>query len=210
VENNLWGTTGASGSQCTTFSSSSGTSVAWSSTWSWDKASGGVKSYANADVVNGKNKQLSAIGTIPSVWSWNYNSGVQVGDVAYDIWTSASPSGAHAYEIMIWLAAYGDAQPISYNYNSSGKAVPIASSITIGSYRFALYAGSNSDWTVYSFIASSTVTSFSGDVKAFFTYLINNGHIASSQYLVQLQAGIEATVGSNAVFTVDKYSAVIN
>jgi xyloglucan-specific endo-beta-1,4-glucanase len=63
---------------------------------------------------------------------------------------------------------------------------------------------------VYSYVPTSTINSFSGDVKAFFTYLISNQGFSSSQYLVSVGAGSEPTTGSNAVFTVSKYSMVIS
>lgn len=71
VYNNLWGESAAtSGSQCTTVSSDSGTTVAWSTSWSWAGGAGSVKSYANAVVTEATKKQLSAITSIPSTWKY--------------------------------------------------------------------------------------------------------------------------------------------
>lgn len=100
---------------------------------------------------------------------------------------------------MVWLAAYGGAGPIS----STGSAIATA---TIGSYTFKLYSGTNGDTTVYSFVSTSTVTSFTGDLNLFFQYLIDNEGISSSLYITSLQAGTEPFTGSNAVMTTSSYT----
>jgi len=210
--NNLWGESGATGSQCTSLSSISGTDIAWKTTWNWSGGSG-VKSFANVALNSGLNKQISAIKSIPSTWQWGYSyPGSIVSDVAYDIWTSSSAGGTSKYEIMIWLANY-NAGPISANYDSSGKPVALTT-VTIGGISYKLYEGTVSTWTVYSYVAQSTVTSFSADLKTFFTDLSNRGFVASSQYITALQAGTEPTSGgtsaSQASFTTTKYSSVID
>lgn len=49
--------------------------------------------------------------------------------------------------------------------------------------------------TVYSFVAESTITSFSGDMLEFFTYLVDNQGLSSSLYLIDVQAGTEPFTG---------------
>lgn len=100
---------------------------------------------------------------------------------------------------MVWLAAYGGAGPIS----STGSAIATA---TIGSYTFKLYSGPNGDTTVYSFVATSTITNFSGDLNLFFQYLINHEGVSSSLYITSLQAGTEPFTGTNAVMTTSAYT----
>ena len=85
---------------------------------------------------------------------------------------------------MIWLAALGGAGPIS----STGSPV---STPTIDGVTWKLYSGPNGATTVYSFVAESQQTSFSGDIKSFFTYLASNEGYPLSQYLVNLNAGTE-------------------
>jgi xyloglucan-specific endo-beta-1,4-glucanase len=126
-----------------------------------------------------------------------------VANVAYDLFTSSSASGSSEYEVMIWLAALGGAGPIS----SSGS--PVATP-TIAGVSWKLYEGWNGNMHVYSFVASSQVKSFSGDLKAFLTYLTSNFGMSSSQYLTSLGAGTEPFTGSNAVLTTTAYSAVVN
>lgn len=115
---------------------------------------------------------------------------------------SSTASGSDEYEIMVWLAALGGAGPIS----STGSAI---ATTTIGGVSFSLYEGPNGDMTVYSFVASSTTTSFSGDLLDFFTYLIDNQGLSSSLYLVDVQAGTEPFTGTDATLTVSSYSAVV-
>lgn len=103
---------------------------------------------------------------------------------------------------MVWLAALGGAGPIS----STGSAI---ATTTIGGVEFKLYSGPNGATTVYSFVATSTTTSFSGDLKDFFTYLIDNEGLSSSQYLTAVGAGTEPFTGSNADLTVSEYSVAV-
>lgn len=85
---------------------------------------------------------------------------------------------------MIWLGAIGGAGPIS----SSGS--PIATP-SIGGVSWKLYKGPNGSTTVFSFVATSEQTNYSGDIKAFFTYLVNSQGFPSSQYLLSIGAGTE-------------------
>ena len=71
VYQDLWGESAAtSGSQCTTVNSLSGTTLAWSTSWTWAGGSSSVKSYANVVVTETTEKQISAITSIPSTWEW--------------------------------------------------------------------------------------------------------------------------------------------
>lgn len=128
------------------------------------------------------------------------SDGTVIADVSYDAFIASDPSAANPdYEVMVWLAALGGAQPIGYNNNS-----PIAT-VTIGGTSWNLYKGTNS-WTVFSFVATSQVNDFSGDMMDFFSYLIDNQGLPEHYYLQFIQAGTEAFTGSNAWFTVSPYS----
>ena len=65
----LWGESAGTGSQCSTVSSASGTSINWSTSWSWSGGSSSVKSYTNA-VYNTASIQLSTISSMPTSWKW--------------------------------------------------------------------------------------------------------------------------------------------
>jgi len=206
VYQDLWGEAAAtSGSQCTTVDSDSSAGVlVWSTAWTWVGGSSSVKSYANVVVTSSTAyKQISAISTIESTWKWSYTGTSIVADVSYDIFTSATSGGANAYEIMIWLAAIGGAGPIS----STGSAI---ATVTIDSVSFNLYSGPNGDTTVYSFVAVTEATSFSGDLMNFLTYLEENESFSSSQYLASIGAGTEPFTGTDAVFSTSAFSIVVD
>ncbi|VDB91683.1 unnamed protein product [Peniophora sp. CBMAI 1063] len=205
-----WGVgSGVSGSGCATITSQSSNTIAWTNTWTWSGGSG-IKSYTNVQQNANANRKLSSIGTMNSIWKWSYSIGSSaVANVAYDMFTSSTSGGSSQYEIMVWLANY-NAGPISYNYNSAGQPVAIKSSISVAGHTWNLYEGTNGANVVFSFLPTSgTITSFSGDLKAFFTYLINNEGLSSSQYLTTLQAGSEATSGSGTL-TTSSYTVNIN
>ncbi|GMF23957.1 unnamed protein product [Phytophthora lilii] len=204
VYNNLWNKNAASsGSQCTGVDKISGSTIAWHTSYSWASAPTQVKSYANAALIFTP-KQIKSISTIPTKMKYSYSySGKLVADVAYDLFTSSSASGSNEYEIMIWLAAYGGAGPIS----STGKAI---TTVTIGSNSFKLYKGPNGSTTVFSFVATKTITNFSSDLQKFLSYLVKNQGLPSSQYLITVEAGTEPFTGSNAKMTVSSYSVAVN
>jgi len=201
--NDLWGEDNASsGSQCTTFDSLSGSTIAWSTSWTWSGGSSDVKSYANV-AIESIGKQISSISSLKTTWDWSYSGSDIVADVAYDLFTSASSSGSAAYEIMIWLDALGGAGPIS----STGSTVATP---TIAGVSWKLYSGPNGDTTVYSFVASSAQESFSGDLLDFFSYLESEEGFSTSQYLLSAGAGTEPFTGSDATLTTSAYSLVIS
>lgn len=51
-------------------------------------------------------------------------------DVAYDLFTSGTAGGSAVNEIMIWLANY-NSKPLSYNYDSTGQAIPVVTNVAI-------------------------------------------------------------------------------
>lgn len=94
---------------------------------------------------------------------------------------------------MIWLAAFGGANPISTSYNAQG-AVPVATGLTIAGpsgTKWNLYKGPNGSTTVFSFVVQSEVTDFNGDLMAFFKYLEAHQGLLSSQYIQTIGAGTE-------------------
>ncbi|KAJ5861068.1 uncharacterized protein N7529_008378 [Penicillium soppii] len=201
VYNNLWGQSyDTSGTQCTGIDSLSGSTIAWHTSWSWAGTANQVKSFANV-ALKFTAQKLSAVNSIESTFKWSYSNTNVVADVAYDMFLSSTANGSEEYEIMVWLAALGGAGPIS----STGS--PIAT-VTINGVSWKLYVGPNGSMTVYSFVASSTVTSFSGDLLKFFQYLEDYQGLKSSLYLIDVQAGTEPFTGSSAL-TVSSYSAVV-
>jgi xyloglucan-specific endo-beta-1,4-glucanase len=176
-------------------------------------------------VVDSSGQQISAISSMPTVWSYTYEGTDLVADVAYDLFTSSTQGGSNEYEVMIWLAALGGAGPISStskaslqvaapvltpagSYGADGKPVAIAT-VKIAGQTWNLYEGPNGQMTVFSFVATSTVNDFSGDLKEFFDYLVENQSYDDSQYLLSAGAGTEPFTGSDTVFTTSAYSISI-
>ncbi|KAG4424854.1 hypothetical protein IFR04_002014 [Cadophora malorum] len=206
VYHNTWGSGSAtSGSQCTTFNSlSSAGSVSWSTSWTWAGGANSVKSYSNVALEN-VNKQLSAISSIPSTWTWRQSGTNVVSDVSYDLWLAPSVGANNQYEIMVWLGSYGGAGPISSTYNSAGNAVPVATPTILGT-KWNLFKGPNGDTTVFSFVAPSNIGNFNGDLKLFFNYLTSSQGVSTSAVVTSLQAGTEPFTGSNVVFATSAYT----
>lgn len=127
-----------------------------------------------------------------------------VANVSYDLWLSPTKGGSHAYEIMVWLGAYGGAGPIS----STGR--PVAT-VNIAGHTWQLFKGPNGDFTVFSFVVTGgPVTNFSADMKAFIDYLAQNQGVQTNYWITSLQAGTEPFTGSNAVFTTTDYSISVS
>lgn len=123
----------------------------------------------------------------------SYTGSNIIADVAYDLFSSSTASGSQEYEVMVWLAALGGAGPIS----ATGSAI---ATTTISGISWKLYYGLNGSTKVYSFVASSSATSFSGDLKLFLTYLVNNQKYPASQYLLSVQAGTEPFTGMSTAY----------
>ncbi|KAB5588574.1 Endoglucanase cel12C [Ceratobasidium theobromae] len=201
--NNLWGMPAAtSGWEFTQATSVNGTNVAWATTYSWVDGPYNVKGYANLGLSSGLGKQLSGINSIVTEWNWTYSAASTdlVANVAYDLWLSPSTSPENnSDEVMFWLSTRGGAHPVG-SQNATFSA---------GGITWKLFKGTVSNWTVWSFVAPSEITSFNADFKPFITYLIDSHGLSSSKYLTGVQAGTESFIGS-ATFTTTKYSVTVN
>ncbi|CAI7587352.1 unnamed protein product [Penicillium viridicatum] len=197
--NNLWNQgKDPNGKQCTTLDSSKGNTIAWHTSYSWaGNAPNEVKSYASA-ALKFTPQILSTVKSIKSDWTWSYSNTNIVADVAYDLFLSSTPTGSEEYEIMVWLAALGGAGPIS----STGKAI---ATVTLNGVEWDVWVGPNGQMTVYSFVAKSTVSHFSGDLLDFFDYLVKDQGLPNGKYLKTVQAGTEPFTGTSEL-TVSNYS----
>lgn len=178
VQNNLWGKSSAtSGSQCSAFNSVSGSGVAWSTTWQWAGGDNNVKSYSYSSRDFTK-KLVSQVSSIPTTAVWTVSNTNIRANVAYDLFTAADinhPTSGGDYELMIWLGRYGSVNPIG-SYTTT---------VTLAGRSWSLYVGYNGSMKVFSFVAGSPVSSFSGNIKDFFNYLASSqGFPASSQNLI--------------------------
>ncbi|KAB5540493.1 glycoside hydrolase family 12 protein [Coniochaeta sp. 2T2.1] len=205
ILNNLWGKDAAtSGSQCTYVDGQSGSGVSFHTTWTWNGGQNNVKSYIYAGRQVQKGRKVSSINSMQTSASWNYNTENIRANVAYDIFTAADPNHANSggdYELMIWLARYGDIYPIG---QSTGQ-------VNVAGRSWDLWIGYNGAMRVYSFIAPSPVKSFNADVKDFFKYLQTSQNFpASEQNLIVFQIGTETFTGGPATLSVSQFSASIN
>ncbi|KAI0512796.1 concanavalin A-like lectin/glucanase domain-containing protein [Xylaria bambusicola] len=203
--NNMWGMSSGSGSQCTYVDRASSGGVAFHTTWQWSGGENNVKSYPYAGRQLSSKKLVSQIGSIPTSVSWSYSNTNIRANVAYDLFTASDPKHSTSsgdYELMIWLGRFGNVYPIG---SSVGR-------VTVGGNTWELFSGYNGAMKVFSFVATNPpVTSFSSDLKQFFNYLSSNqGFPASSQYLITLQFGSEPFTGSSTTLTVSSWSANAN
>ncbi|KAJ5569400.1 endoglucanase-1 [Penicillium hetheringtonii] len=204
VNNNIWGKDTGTGSQCSYVNSVSGSGISWYTTWTWSGGENNVKSYPNSGLVNLNKQHVSQITSIPSSVKWSYDNTNIRADVSYDLFTAADINHntySGDYELMIWLARYGQVQPI-------GSQIATAS---VGGNTWALWYGVNGAQKTYSFVSTSPITSWSGDIKGFFDYLTQHqGYPASSQYLITMQFGTEPFTGGKSTFAVSNWSASVN
>ncbi|CAF9911004.1 hypothetical protein IMSHALPRED_009893 [Imshaugia aleurites] len=222
INNNLWGMSTGTGSQCLN-SASGGNPVAWSTTWSWENTAADVsgenyiKSYANAYDPSIACQALSNYKSIPTSWTWrniltagpisyDVSQNAISADVSYDVFFGGSecvaPGPTYPIEVMVWLGAYGGLVPIGGSAASIGSVV--SDDIT-----FNLFSGTNTATgsTVYSFVVAdgSLQNSYSGDLLPFFTYLEKFESGLSGMLLQSIQAGTEAATGS-ATFSTSSYT----
>lgn len=65
-----WGSSYGTGSQCSQINGLEGNSLAWQTTWTWANGDSNVKSYTHVNSSTTSCKQISAINSIPTTWSW--------------------------------------------------------------------------------------------------------------------------------------------
>ncbi|KAJ4300572.1 hypothetical protein N0V88_003251 [Collariella sp. IMI 366227] len=180
VNNNNWGKNEAtSGSQCTYVDSSSSGGVGWHTEWTWEGGSGKVKSYAYSGRQVKRGHTISSIKSMDTSVSWTYDGSNIRANVAYDIFTAEDPNHSTSsgdFEVMIWLANLGNVAPIG----GAAKAT-----VSVAGSDWNLHVGNNGAMKVFTFVATSTKSSFSSDVKQFFDYLEGKENFpASTQNLI--------------------------
>ncbi|KAK3382562.1 endoglucanase [Lasiosphaeria ovina] len=124
-----------------------------------------------------KGKKISSIGRMPTSMTWYGGN----------------------YELMIWLARYGNVYPIGSSIGS----------VTVAEKTWDLWTRLNGAMRVYSFVPpSGTIKSFSADVKEFFNYLEKNQQFPSSQQnLIVFQVRTEVFMGAKATFKCTQFTA---
>jgi hypothetical protein len=160
-----------------------------------------------------------------STFKWG---GKSSGDfnVTYDIWFASKAPEAGSYNdgisglLMVWLYKPGSRQPIG----------SVKRSATIGGTEFDVWVGPRSTQSagtddsgrpVVSYVAKSTVSNFSGDLKAFFDDAVKNGDadksaggtsqaFSNSWLLTDVFGGFELwTAGDGVGLTTDEFTVSI-
>ncbi|PTB62604.1 glycoside hydrolase family 12 protein [Trichoderma citrinoviride] len=154
--------------------------ASWHADWQWSGGQNNVKSYQNVQIDIPQKRTVNSIGSMPTTASWSYSGSDIRANVAYDLFTAANPNH------------------VTYS----------------GDYElmicWTLYYGYNGAMQVYSFVAQTNTTSYSGDVKNFFNYLRDNkGYNAGGQYVLSYQFGTEPFTGSGTL-NVASWTASIN
>ncbi|MFJ9038480.1 cellulose binding domain-containing protein [Streptomyces sp. NPDC102406] len=203
VQNNRWGT---DATQCIT---------ATDTGFRIDQADGSVPTngapksypsvfngchYTNCSPGTNLPARLSSISGAPTSISYNY-VGNAVYDAAYDIWLDPTPrtDGVNRTEIMVWFNKVGSVQPV-------GSQVGTA---TVAGRTWQVWSGNNGSNDVLSFVAPSTITSWSFDVMDFVRQAVSRGLAQSSWYLTSVQAGFEPWQ-NGAGLAVTSFSSTVN
>jgi hypothetical protein len=174
---------------------------------------------------SGLPKQLSGMTSAQSTLKWGGKSSGNF-NTTYDIWFSKTSTLPATYNdgisglLMIWLYKPGNQQPIG----------SIKRQATIGGTSYNVWVGprntqssgtDDSGRPVVSYVATSTMSSFSGDLKAFFDDAVKNGEadksaggtsqaFSNSWYLTDVFGGFEIWSGGDGVgLQVTEFTAVI-
>jgi hypothetical protein len=152
-------------------------------------------------------KQISAMGSANSTFKWG---GKTSGDfnVTYDIWFAKSPPTAGGYNdgisglLMVWLYKPGSRSPIGGSPKRQANIGGNDFDVWIGPRATQSAGTDDSGRPVISYVAKSTITNFSADLKAFFDDAVKNGDadksaggtsqaFSSNWYLTDVFGGFE-------------------
>jgi hypothetical protein len=174
---------------------------------------------------SGLPKQISAIGSINTSFTWS--GGTSGGDynAAYDVWFARSSPTAGSYNdaisgfLMVWLYKPGSRVPIG----SIKRTATIAGrtwNVWVGPRGNTSTGTDDANRPVVSYVAQSTVNTLTFNLKDFITDAVNNGAadqssggtsqaFANSWYLTDVFAGFEIWSGSNATGLHETFSCVV-
>ena len=233
VQNNNWGNAtgstqtidfvGNSFKVITSTGSGSGAPASFPSLFIGQNGDTAAGTYLTTD--SGLPKQLSAMTSAQSTLKWGGKSSGNF-NTTYDIWFSKTSTLPATYNdgisglLMIWLYKPSGQQPIG----------SVKRQATIGGGSYDVWVGprgtqssgtDESGRPVVSYVAKSTMSSFSGDLKAFFDDAVKNGDadksaggtsqaFSNSWYLTDVFGGFEIWSGGDGVgLQVTEFSAVI-
>ncbi len=177
----------------------------WNSTWWWATGTGGIKAYPSiyrgwqmgawSPDAGGFPSQVASQAPLPTHVSYAMSGNNQY-DAAYDVFFSPSTNPARpSGELMVWLGDSGN--------KPAGN--PIATGVALGGVAgtWDVYAGTHG-WPVWSFVRTSPVTSFSGNLQPFVHYLAyTKGLLDPGWYTLDIQFGVEIIQSNGANGTVN-------
>uniref|UniRef100_A0AAV1V5I5 Uncharacterized protein n=1 Tax=Peronospora matthiolae TaxID=2874970 RepID=A0AAV1V5I5_9STRA len=205
VYNNLWGQANdPKGTQCTEATRVSDNAIAFTTKFTWTGGQYQVKSFANAALTFAPVK-MSQVKSMPTEVQYEFKEtdNSLITNFAYDMFLRPDPQANNKYEVMVWLATFGNAAPLADKY----PAKPIKENVKVGGVTFNLYKGMNGKVTVFTFLATVNTNRFKGDLRNFFTQL-PDPKLLDDQYLVKAETGTEPFQG-HAEMVVSKYSLEI-
>ncbi|KAI6778279.1 uncharacterized protein J7T54_004186 [Emericellopsis cladophorae] len=187
ANNNKWGAALGTGQQCTYVDEVSSSGIAWRADWTWSGNDDAVKSYPYAGRTLADKKLVNEIGSIPTQADWGYSGDSIRANVAYDMFTASDPAHETSggdYEIMVWLANYGDLWPV-------GSSV---GTVEVEGQTWTLWDGFNGAMHVYTFVSDAARHSVDLDAKGFFDYLRDNkGFPTESQHLTESSQALSSS-----------------
>lgn len=210
VQNNNWGNPTGS-AQVLTYTNNS--FVVTSSTGTGSSAPASFPSIyigANGDTQNGLYdtssddnlpKQVSAIKSVQTTFSYNKCDSSLGYNAAYDVWfASAIPTTTYTDAIsgfvMVWLCKPNNFSPIGGS--------PTASNVTLDGHTWNVWegprggSGTNSNAPVVSYVATSSMLSYTFDLNVYIKDAVSRGYIQNSWYLTDVFAGFEIWNGPAA------------
>jgi hypothetical protein len=150
----------------------------------------------------GSAKQLSAISSIPSKWSFTAPSGSVNYNASYDNWIGTGPTSASfggTLEQMIWLSYLGTT-PIGSE---------VEQSVSIAGTTWTVWYGEHDGFRTVSYIRASNTTNAELDLNEFMKHTISAGYATNDSYLLGIQAGFEIWQ-ANQAFATTSYSVSVN
>jgi hypothetical protein len=146
-------------------------------------------------------KQVSALSTVPTSWTWASNGATGSYNATYDVWFSTQAAGDPSLDhptggfLMVWYYKPGTNQPI-------GSLVTTA---TIAGTNWSVWYGTNSSYNVpcVSYVAQSTVNSLSYDLNDFIKDAVQRKYVQNNWYLTNVYSGFEIWNGGVGLETKD-------
>ncbi len=148
-------------------------------------------------------KQLSAVGSAPTSWTFTVPPSAGRYNASYDVWisnSSAKPGNTGGtLELMVWLAQR-DTTPIGSQVGT----------VMINGTSWVVWYGSHDGFSTVSYVRATNTSSVTGmDLNPFFSDAVTRGYATASAYLLGIQAGFEIWEQNQSMVT-NSYSVSVN